>query len=689
MAAGAIKYSMQLDTGGFIGPMRSAQGAIAGILKTGSQIGNIATGFLSIGGIIKSALAPLTTPITLAADMEDLETSFAVMLKSGEAATRMIADLKKEASSTPLELGKDLAPATKSLLAFGVAQERIIPTLRNVGDVALGIGAPLTEIAEIYGKARVQGTLFAEDINQLTGRGIPVIQEFAKILGVSEGEVKKLGSEGKISFDMLEQAFTSLTGQGGQFYGMMEKRSKTFNGLLSTLRDTLAELWRTLGAPIADALKPALQDAAKIVANMTPMAQKFGEVFGAGVRGAVGMLRNGTLVEGIGKGLQIAFMEAGNTLYAVFTASTAAIGPLLMKSFGIAGSLLQNNIEGIASALSDGFSKAIGLLRNGAKVVGEIFSDPALLRGFGKALQGIFAGIKADMLDLLADFMGSIGRLGQADEFRKDADATRFEGASQSASAKIAFDESKLANIGKAISEAMATDSPIFNFDNVWTAGQSMFAQASEDFRDAWEEAKSIKPFGDPGQLKSELNGLFQQGLDAAGLVQPPSVDSSATGVSSTATRARLDPVAKARAEVMSEDTPASRMTQANRNYQPRRTGGILGMLTTPTENREANEAREDAAARARGETPKVRPDRIEASLGPSRPFKSLLALPQLQGAGYKQANDAMSPKTGPNDGGNSAAAEARKTNAKLDKLFAKPITVKMVGETSGGDGLF
>jgi len=46
----------------------------------------------------------------------------------------------------------------------------------------------------------VQGRLFGEDINQLTGRGIPVIQELAKQFGVSESEVKKLVEQGKVGF---------------------------------------------------------------------------------------------------------------------------------------------------------------------------------------------------------------------------------------------------------------------------------------------------------------------------------------------------------------------------------------------------------------------------------------------------------------------------------------------------------
>src|SRR5690606_32479972 len=104
-----------------------------------------------------------------------------------------------------------------------------------------------------YGKARVQGTLFAEDINQLVGRGIPVIQEFAKQLGVSESEVKKLGSEGKITFSMLEQAFVNLTSEGGKFHDMMQRQSETLSGKWSNLTDTAGEFLRTIGEGLVPA----------------------------------------------------------------------------------------------------------------------------------------------------------------------------------------------------------------------------------------------------------------------------------------------------------------------------------------------------------------------------------------------------------------------------------------------------
>jgi tape measure domain-containing protein len=157
----------------------------------------------------------------------------------------------------------EVLKAGKALLAFGTPVEQLKTDLRAVGDISSGTGKNFNELAVIYGKARVAGTLYAEDINQLTEAGIPVIQQFAKQLGVSESQVKKLGSEGKISFANLQQAFTDLSGEGGMFYNLMDSQSKTFAGQISTLKGQM----QTTGVAIGEALLPVI----------TPLVQKLGE----------------------------------------------------------------------------------------------------------------------------------------------------------------------------------------------------------------------------------------------------------------------------------------------------------------------------------------------------------------------------------------------------------------------------
>jgi hypothetical protein len=81
--------------------------------------------------------------------------------------------------------------------------------------------------------------MFAEDINQLTGRGIPIIQALAAQFGVAESEVRKLVESGKVGFPNIERAFRDMTSEGGKFADMMAKQSGTLAGLWSTFADVV------------------------------------------------------------------------------------------------------------------------------------------------------------------------------------------------------------------------------------------------------------------------------------------------------------------------------------------------------------------------------------------------------------------------------------------------------------------
>ena len=179
-----------------------------------------------------------------------------------------LAKLRKLGAETPFEF-PELADAGRKLIAFGESADTVPETLRRIGDVSAGIQAPIGEIAEIYGKARVQGRLFAEDVNQLTGRGVPVIGELAKQFGVNESQVRKLVESGQVGFPQIEKAFINMTSQGGKFAGMMETQSKTTKGLFSTLKDSVNEVFLALGQPINDAIRPLVAEAIGLVSQLS------------------------------------------------------------------------------------------------------------------------------------------------------------------------------------------------------------------------------------------------------------------------------------------------------------------------------------------------------------------------------------------------------------------------------------
>ena len=192
--------------------------------------------------------------IKFAGELEQTQLALEVLLGDAQQATKIKDEWTALAAETPFN-SADIDSAGKKLLAFGVGADDVTDSLRRIGDISAATGSSISDIADIYGKAKVQGRLFAEDINQFQGRGIPVVQSLAKVLGVAENNVKDLVAEGKVGFPELEKAFQDMTSEGGQFSGMMEKLSTSTMGQFSSLMDnaqlTLAEFGKML-LPLAN-----------------------------------------------------------------------------------------------------------------------------------------------------------------------------------------------------------------------------------------------------------------------------------------------------------------------------------------------------------------------------------------------------------------------------------------------------
>lgn len=269
--------SLSVALGASIAPLnKSFSGAAASVAGLKESIGSTAgtlLAFTGVGaavaagmGVVKGVFGSVGDSISLASSLEQNQVAFETMTGSATKAADLMRDIGTFAAETPFEF-PELASSAKKLLAFGTTADQLVPTMRALGDISSGIDAPLNEISELFGKAKVQGTLMAEDINQLVGRGIPVIQQFAKQLGVSEGEVESLASKGQINFGMLQQAVADMTGEGGQFAGMMAKQSQTLGGLWSTLTDNIGMSMAGMVTKIVDAfrLKAAIASLAGFV----------------------------------------------------------------------------------------------------------------------------------------------------------------------------------------------------------------------------------------------------------------------------------------------------------------------------------------------------------------------------------------------------------------------------------------
>lgn len=179
------------------------------------------------------------------------------MLGSKEKADELMGHLVATAAKTPFDL-QGVANGAKQLLAYGVAAEEINGTLIRLGDMAAGLSIPLGDLVYLYGTTRAQGRLYTEDLNQFTGRGIPMIQELAKHFGVAEDKIKDMVSQGKVGFPEVQKVIESLTNEGGKFGGLMEAQSKTITDQISNIQDTITNLYNKIGQSSEGIINTAL-----------------------------------------------------------------------------------------------------------------------------------------------------------------------------------------------------------------------------------------------------------------------------------------------------------------------------------------------------------------------------------------------------------------------------------------------
>lgn len=211
-----------------------------------------------------AAKSLVSDSISLAAEAEQSAVAFRVLLKDADAADKMLRELKQFAASTPFQF-PELRASGQMLLAFGYSASEVTKQLEILGNIAAGTNTPISELAELMGKNRVQGVINTEDLNQLGGRGINVLDGLAKRFGVATTEVKKLASEGKISFADLQAAMEDLS--AGDFAGLMVEQSATLNGQFSTLKDTIGEIKTELGTSLLPLLKDLAEESLPLVKN--------------------------------------------------------------------------------------------------------------------------------------------------------------------------------------------------------------------------------------------------------------------------------------------------------------------------------------------------------------------------------------------------------------------------------------
>jgi tape measure domain-containing protein len=214
----------------------------------------------------------IVSSVKYAASIEQMGVAFDVLLGSAEKAEEVLRDLREFSIKTPFTF-EELAPAAKRLLAFGTAAEDVVDVMRDLGNASAGNAQTLDRIVDAYGKVQAKGRASLEELNRFTEAGVPLMRQLAEDLELTNEELFKFISAGKLGFDEVNTALQNLTRGEGQFAGMLEAQSKTLEGAMSTLKGGVQELGRLLVDPFLPAITDAVTQTSNLVAEIIELKE--------------------------------------------------------------------------------------------------------------------------------------------------------------------------------------------------------------------------------------------------------------------------------------------------------------------------------------------------------------------------------------------------------------------------------
>lgn len=215
-------------------------------LREAFSFSSLKSSLMSIPG-----MALLTNPYALAAgavgaitkigaEAEQTSVAFTTLVGSETKAKGMLDEIAKFAAASPF--GKlDLTENAKTMLNFGVETGRVLPLLKQLGDISGGNKDRLQSLSLVLGQVSAAGRLQGQDNLQFINAGFNPLQELAKMTGKSYAELQDKMSKGQITFENVTQAIRHATGSGGKFFGMMDKQSQTAAGKFATVKDIVIQ----------------------------------------------------------------------------------------------------------------------------------------------------------------------------------------------------------------------------------------------------------------------------------------------------------------------------------------------------------------------------------------------------------------------------------------------------------------
>lgn len=204
--------------------------------------------------------------VNVRGDMEALGNSFEVLLGSRKKAESFVSEIVDYAVATPFSTS-NISGAAQTLLGFNVEAEKVMPTLKQIGDISMGNTQRFDSLALAFAQSSAAGRLLGQDLNQMINAGFNPLQIISEQTGKSLAELKKEMGEGGITSEMVAKAFEDATAEGGKFHGMLLKNADSVNTIRNQFEGAFEKMYNDLGTKGEGVIKFSYKAGISLVEN--------------------------------------------------------------------------------------------------------------------------------------------------------------------------------------------------------------------------------------------------------------------------------------------------------------------------------------------------------------------------------------------------------------------------------------
>ena len=393
MAQDLVQYTVNLNGNAIQGMTRldnATNKACAACQKANSQfaklgdtitrINNIYAAAATAVGKLQSAMSKL---IDTGAENELQKMNMTTLFRGNAQAAQDMFDKITQYGKATVYDKAGLIEAQKTMMSFGVSAEQSYNTLRQIGDIAMGDTQKMQSLALAFAQATSAGKLQGQDLMQLINAGFNPLQTISERTGQSIATLKEQMAQGKISADMLAQAFQWATDQQGLFYQGAEKAGTTTIGRINQLKDTFDEF--IISA--YEQLKPLIDQAIQIATNILEQAPQMLQQINSKIKNTIDFInRFKPIIIGIAAAIAILTLTINATTIATHAMAAAA-------TIARTATTLWTGAQAILNAIMT--ANPIGLIIAGiAVLVGAIAWVCSHITGWGSLWDGVCGFMK-------------------------------------------------------------------------------------------------------------------------------------------------------------------------------------------------------------------------------------------------------------------------------------------------------